>query len=285
MIIGRALKIAANLIASSTSPKLDAEVLLAYVLKCERHHLIILAEKPLSLRQTSKYFYLILKRRFNWPVAYLTGYKEFYGRQFKLNRQVLVPRPETELLIEETIKLIKQSPAGIKKIVDIGTGSGCLAITLALELPELSILATDISEKALTIAKVNARNWKTKRPLVFLQGDILEPILKAELLDRTTLLVANPPYLQASELTPELKREPGLALVSGRDGLDWHKKLLQQLKSITPDRLPAIVVLEINPLTVTKLLNLIKTHFVNSQIKLRPDLSGRQRVAIINLKN
>lgn len=284
MTIGRALKIAANLIASSTSPKLDAEVLLAYVLKCERHHLITLTENPLNLRHTSKYFYLILKRRFNWPLAYLTGYKEFYGRQFKLNRRVLVPRPETELLVEETIKLVNQSPADIKKIVDIGTGSGCLAITLALELPEVSILATDISEKALTIAKSNAKNWQIKRPLIFLQGDILEPLLKNELLDRTTLLVANPPYLQASELTPELKHEPEMALVSGRDGLAWHKKLLQQLKSITPDRLPAIVVLEINPLTVTNLLNLIKTQFVNSQIKLQPDLAGRHRLAIINLK-
>jgi len=204
--------------ASTSVNRLDVELILAHFLGVERSFLHAHPETELTEVQTTQLAQMLERRAKNEPLAYITGVKDFYGREFKVTKDVLIPRPETEVLIEVAKSL---NPS---KILDVGTGSGCIAITLAKELPNAKITGVDISEKALKIAKENAQKHLVE--IDFRQSNLLNGP-KDEKYD---LIVANLPYVDENWdwLSPELAFEPSEALFALDGGLKLIKLLIQQ---------------------------------------------------------
>ena len=212
---------------TSDTVALDAEVLLMHVLGCDRAHLRAWPEKQLTEAQTSDYAALIESRREGWPIAYLTGEREFWSRLFRVAPGVLIPRPETELLIELALAVLPADhPADM---LDLGTGSGIIAITLAVERPRSRVAAVDVSAEALAIAQTNAERLAA-RNLRLLQGDWLTPLPPNE---RYDLIVSNPPYIAVNDphlRQGDLRHEPGLALASGADGLTALRRIIAEAR-------------------------------------------------------
>ena len=208
------------------SKKLDAEILLKKTLSVSRSFLISHKHKILTNKETKEYFSLVERRLDKEPIAYIIGEKEFWSLQLKVSSATLVPRPETELLVEETVKIIpKQSQ---KFILELGTGCGAIAIAIAKERPLSVVVASDISMAALKIAKKNINKHQTNN--VFLtQGDWLNPI-KKNIFD---FVVVNPPYIPSNDnVLDELQHEPINALVSGHDGLDAIRQISKKANTV-----------------------------------------------------
>jgi release factor glutamine methyltransferase len=211
------------------SPRLNAELLLAHVLNCNRMSLYLSFEKPLAEEEIVLYRQLLKRRARREPVQYILGYTEFYGIKLKVNNSVLIPRPETELLIEAIIE--KYKAHNKLKILDIGTGSGNIAIALAKNLAEVSIISTDISPDALKIAEENSRLNFCEDKIQFIISDALETAKP----DRTfDVIVSNPPYISIKEynsLEPELKfYEPRIALTDENDGFFFYNRICENAK-------------------------------------------------------
>ena len=199
----------------SDTAVLDAEVLLCHVIKKTRSHLRAWPEKTLSLEQYDQFQRLLNQRLLGQPIAYIIGKKEFWSRDFKVSPNVLIPRPDTELLIELSLDLIKNKVN--PQLIDLGTGSGNIAITLAAERPDSDIMATDISNQALKIANHNAKTHQIKN-IHFIQSDWFDNVSKAEF----DLVISNPPYIALDD--PHLSQgdvrfEPDCALVADKKGL------------------------------------------------------------------
>jgi release factor glutamine methyltransferase len=215
----------------STSPRLDAELLLGRVLKLDRVGLLIDADRPLAKAELSQYRDLYQRRRAGEPVAYLLGVREFYGRPFRVDRRVLIPRPDTETLVEVALERTRHISLSARAL-DLCTGSGCVAISLALERPTTRVLAADISPDALAVAEENAI-----RLGAYNAGFVLSDLFAAFARARFDLITANPPYITEGEL-PTLAvdirgYEPTLALTGGPDGLD----VLRRITAEAPARL------------------------------------------------
>lgn len=211
----------------STSPRLDAELLLGHVLGCDRVELIVDAERPLSPDELSTYRQLHRRRRQGEPVAYLRGQREFYGRSFRVDRRVLVPRPETELLVE--IALRRTWPRRLSaRVLDLCTGSGNVAITLAKERPTTCVIASDISVDALTVARDNALRLGAQIGLC--QSDVYTALYAHR--GQVNLITANPPYIADDDMgtLPRDVRdfEPRIALAAGPDGLDIVGRVVRE---------------------------------------------------------
>ncbi len=269
---------AKSLNKASNSKDLDAEILLSHILKINRATMLAQTNKTISYLTAGRFWWLIFKRRHHIPIAYLTGRQEFYGHSFLVNKNVLIPRPETELLIEIAMSTIRANSA-LTTAIDIGTGSGCIAITLALEFPKLKILASDISKRALKVASQNSKKHKVNKQVQLLQGDLLEPFWPNEITN--SIIVANLPYLKYDDITLNIKYEPHLALVSGQDGLYHYQKLLKQIKN-SPVK-PQAIFLELHPPTAEQLKNHATELFPNSRIEVVNDLANRPRVLRLEL--
>jgi len=207
----------AELAGSSDTAALDAEVLLTHLIGRDRAFLRAWPEQPLNPEQSDAYQKLVSLRREGWPIAYLTGEREFWSRSFKVAPGVLIPRPATELLIE--IALDQLPVRGRVDVLDLGTGSGIIAITLAVERPNASVTAIDSSRKALQIAESNAFRLGIKN-LRLTEGNWCEPLSRDE---RFHLIVSNPPYIAEGDphlAQGDLRYEPAAALASGPEGLD-----------------------------------------------------------------
>jgi len=204
-------EVSRQLINISDAPELDARWLLAKVLEKEDNWVLTHGDTPLSLEQQAKFAELAQERATGKPLAYILVEWDFYGRKFLMNTSVLVPRPETEDLVEAALNHIDKN--GAQAVADIGTGSGCIAITLVLERPHLTVLATDISPTALETARQNAKRHGVLDKIEFLQGDTLKPLVGKQV----DLIVSNPPYLPSAE-AKENKFEPTIALDGGKDG-------------------------------------------------------------------
>ena len=271
MTILEAIKYATLKLKNSSSPGLDSEVLLAHALNKSRAFLLANLDKKLTKSQKNLYTKLIRKRTDSWPVAYLTGKKEFYGLNFKITPDTLIPRPDSELLVELALKAVSSKLTRIKQIVDVGTGSGCIIISIAKSLPrkKINFIATDISEKALKIAKQNARAHKVQ--IKFYKSNLLKS------LPDNSLVVANLPYLAKKQLNNlTIKHEPKKALYGGKDGLKYFKELFKQIKKAQSENLT--ILLEHDPIQKKSLANLTKKYFPSAKIKFHRDLSGKWRV-------
>ena len=223
-----ALQRARQALASSDTAALDAQVLLAWAMAVERAYLFTHPERALSPAQQAAFQSAIQRRAAGLPLAYIVGEKGFYDVDLRVSPAVLIPRPETELLLEEALRL---SDAGTCiTAADIGTGSGALAVTFARQRPAATVYATDISREALVIARENAT--RCGAPLTLLQGDLAQPLIERGL--QVDLLLANLPYIASDEL-PALavsRYEPRLALDGGGDGLELIRRLLAQIPAV-----------------------------------------------------
>jgi len=212
------------------SPRLTAEVLLAHTLRQDRMYLYVHYDQPLEAEERSRFKTLVKQRVQGTPTQYLTGKQEFWSLEFQVAPGVLIPRPETEHLVEAAVNLSPQFPQ--PAIVDVGTGSGNIAISLKREIPHAEVYADDVSDAALEIAKDNAsRLLNGETSIVFRQGDLLQPFSDTTF----DLIVSNPPYVSTAEyevLSCEIREhEPKLALYAGEEGLDVYHKLIPQARS------------------------------------------------------
>ena len=229
--LSQALRSAAARLTDSDSPQLDAELLLGHVLGRDRSHLRAHPEAALDAAQTRRYARLVEDRRRGEPIAYLTGEREFWSLQLKVTPATLIPRPETELLVEQALRLI---PTGSDwDILDLGTGSGAIALAIANERPHCRITAVDISDAALTVARDNAHHLRISN-VEFLQGDWFAPVADR----RFHMIVSNPPYVGSDDPhlgEGDLRFEPRQALVSGSDGLqDIHRIVSEATAHLHP---------------------------------------------------
>jgi len=257
---------------SITSAALDAEVLLSFVLKKSKEYILSSPKIELTEKQMERLKGLISRRNKGEPIAYLTNNKEFYGLEFYVDENVLVPRPETELLIETVLQNVEKQSSLI--IADIGTGSGCIAITLAKYLPNISILATDISESAILVAKKNAENHSVINRIKFMQGNLLN------VLDNPVdIIIANLPYLPKSEYKKEISFEPKQALFGDNNGMEYLETIIKQAPlKLNKD---GIMLLEIHPPQSIQVKKIAKEAFPNATIQIKEDLAKKDRFIII----
>lgn len=261
------------------SAELDAELLLAHTVSKERTKLYSESDLPLTRAQHLTFNDLLARRASHEPVAYLTGEREFYGLSLYVNRHVLIPRPETEILVELALKNLAQSNLKSPKICDVGTGSGAIALAIAHNHKKARLTAVDISETALSVARKNARHLRLLQRINFKRSDLLS--LAGGPFD---MLVANLPYLtnaQILELPKGIREyEPNIALAGGPDGLHVYETLLKQISQL---KKPSLVVLcEIGPNLKTGFELLVKKYLPKaSTLKFYDDLAGRIRVAEI----
>jgi release factor glutamine methyltransferase len=215
-----------------STPRLDAEVLLAETLGVDRVGLYTHFDQPLHPEELARFKKLIQRRLQREPVAYIIGKREFWSLTFKVTPDVLIPRPETEILIAEALKVVSAVARTGRnfRILEIGTGSGAISITLAKECPSASLVATDLSAKALAIAQENASRLGVGGRIQFLRGDLFAPLEKESTFE---LIITNPPYIAEddfSSLPPEVRNfEPRLALDGGKDGLAFFRKVLPRV--------------------------------------------------------
>ncbi|MCE7946728.1 MAG: peptide chain release factor N(5)-glutamine methyltransferase [Chloroflexi bacterium CFX4] len=228
------------LMGHSGAPRLDAQLILAHLLSTTREHLIAHDEASLSPEQAAAYAKLVGLRARGMPTAYIVGKRTFFDREFTVTSHVLIPRPETELIVEKALGWVQaqgRQSDPLLRVVDVGTGSGVIALSLAAHLPAARVLATDLSAAALQVAQHNGRDLRNVR---FMQGDLL-----AGIGGQFDVMCANLPYIATAELDvlEVAKFEPAIALDGGKDGLALVRRLLQQ----APSRLakPSILLLEI----------------------------------------
>ena len=281
---------AEHLRASSPTPRLDAELLLAHVLGWGRVRLLAEGRATLPAAQQAAFAALLARRGALEPVAYLVGHREFYGLDFVVDARVLVPRPETELLVDLAIARTKNreprtgddrgdgrfSVLGSQFLIaDIGTGSGCIAIALAVNLPGAQIVAVDRSRDALDVARTNAERHGVAERIALREGDLLAPLL-----ERVDILVSNPPYTILREIDEGVRRyEPHAALDGGADGLDLYRRLLAGAPDVL--RPGGAVLLEIGATQGPAVAALAREHFPRAQIAVHQDLAGLDRVVAV----
>jgi len=219
----------------------ETELLFTDILNCQRHHLYL--ERDLLLNREQRNFIrrALHKRIKAEPIQYILGKAEFMGLVFRVNRHVFIPRPETEILVDIAVKFVSSLKPQVSKvsILDIGTGSGCIAVSLVKCLPQVEVEATDISPQALEIARLNARLNKVGERIKFTVSDLFNSCdLRPATCD---LIVSNPPYIPTPEienLEPEVRYEPRLALDAGKDGLDFYRRIINESPSyLKPDGL------------------------------------------------
>jgi release factor glutamine methyltransferase len=247
------------------SARLEAELLLAHVLGVDRVTLYVHADRPLDDAELEGCRALLRRRGEGEPVAYLTGRREFYGLELKVNRAVLVPRPETELLVDRAREIAP------RRLLDVGTGSGCIAVACAVRMPGAAVTATEVSAAALEVARENAARHGVADRIRFLQGDLFAPVPGDERFD---LIASNPPYVAEGQARDVARHEPREALYAGPEGLDVIARLLDG----APSRLAptGTLLVEIGEDQAAAALDLARARF--ERVEVRRDLAGLPRV-------
>ena len=279
--------ISARLASLSDTPALDASVLLARIVEHPRSWILAHPELTLTDEQQNQLASSLTRLENGEPFPYVLGRWEFFGLEFEVTPDVLIPRPETELLVEKAIAWLQKNPTKTN-VADVGTGSGAIAVSIATNVSNANILATDISANALQVAKRNAEKHGVNGRIEFAECDLLPESKvesrKSDLRPLTLgLICSNLPYIPTNTLKhlPIYQREPTLALDGGEDGLDIFRKLL----NIVPDWLApnALMLLEIESTLGEDTIQLARQYFQNAQIKLHQDLTGRDRLLEIQL--
>jgi release factor glutamine methyltransferase len=263
------------------SPRLEAELLLAHARDCPRIRLYTDLLNPLTDDERTRMRGFVKRRANREPLAYITGHKEFFGREFAVGQGVLIPRPETETLVDVCLEHIPTGqPASV---CEVGFGSGCIAITLAKQRPQLQMTATDISPRAMDIATANAKTHDVESQVKLLAGDGFEP-LGGTTTEQFEGIVSNPPYIREDELAglePEVaEHEPREALVSGEDGLLLTRRLITEAVSLLKPG--GWMILELDPAQCDTVADIFgAAGFFNTRIY--KDLSGLNRIVRASL--
>jgi release factor glutamine methyltransferase len=261
-------------------PEIEAELLLRHVLQLDRAYLFLRLPDQLTAEQEAEFQDLVARRLAHTPSAYLTGRREFFSLSFAVGPGVLIPRPETEHVVEAVVEVGRTFVQKQERVafVDVGTGSGAIALAVAKHLPSLRVLATDISAAALAMADLNAKRLRLAGRVTFLQGDLLDPITEP-----VQIIAANLPYIATERwaaLQPEVRdHEPRLALDGGPDGL----RVIDRLLGAVPRHLApgGVVILEIDDDQGAALRALVAERLPGAAVATRADLAGRDRVAVI----
>lgn len=259
------------------SPRLDAEVLLSHVLGKERIYLYVHFDEPLQADEIARYKDMIKKRALRMPVAYIIGYKEFMGLEFTVSPAVLIPRPDTEILVEAVIERLKEKES--VNFVDIGTGSGAIVLSLLANLPQAVGSTVDISEAAIEVAKGNAEKFGVTSRVSFFHGDVYSSV-KDQLFDA---IISNPPYIPDADiegLQPEVKREPHGALAGGTDGLDFYRKLVHEGVNLL--KTGGFMAFEVGIHQAAAVAKLAEAFAELGEVSIVKDYGGIERVVIIN---
>lgn len=256
------------------NPHLEAEILLAHALNAERIKLYIEFEKELDKKTLEAFRGFITRRAKREPTAYITGSRYFMSLNFSVTPDVLIPRPETELLVENAIEISRKLD-GKAAILDIGTGSGAIAVSLANFTDNAEITATDISEKALEIASANAQTHKVDGRIKFVRADLYPPEnIKFD------IIVSNPPYIKTADikgLQPEIRNfEPTAALDGGADGLDYYRRIIEKAGNYLEKG--GALLLEIGAGQSKEVVNLINVALKPEKINIKKDLGGLDRI-------
>ncbi|MBN8512238.1 MAG: peptide chain release factor N(5)-glutamine methyltransferase [Rickettsiales bacterium] len=279
MQIKEILKVALKKLPDSSTPNLDARILLAYCAGISQEQLLLQYNDHIDKKTISCFFELIERRSKHEPIAYLVGKQEFYGLEFEVNNNVLIPRPDTELLVETVISDCHSLSANnYIDILDLGTGSGAIAIALAKNLPKARITATDISLNALEIAKKNSNKHNVESQIQFLQGNWFLAIKGAD--KKFDYIVSNPPYIAENEknfMTSSTLYEPKISLFAEDKGLNAYIKIIEMASNYLKQG--AKLVLEIGFLQNAQVVTLLTQAGYNS-IKMVKDLSGHNRTVI-----
>lgn len=260
--------------------RLQAELLLAHTLETTRTMVLARLNETISPELAARYAANVARRAQHEPLAYILGHQEFYGLDFLVDRWVLIPRHETELLVQLALERVHNITHAVPVIVDVGTGSGVLGLTLAHHLPNAQVLATDISPDALAVARMNAAHLNLAGRVQFIQGDLLEPVA-----ERFDILVANLPYIPAErykELPVEVRRyEPRVALEGGEDGLAIVRRLFPQL--VTHGGQGAVALLEISEEQGRQAQKLAQEALPRASLRLHQDLEGLDRALEVEI--
>ncbi|MHB8137363.1 MAG: peptide chain release factor N(5)-glutamine methyltransferase [Smithellaceae bacterium] len=261
--------------AGIPSARLDAEVLLAFCLNCDRLEFIRNPERKLGDAERTNFNELIARRLRCEPVAYITGHKAFWSFILEVSKDVLIPRPDTEVLVEEALSVFRTQLLDRPRILDIGTGSGAIALALAEEIPTAQITATDISAAALAVAKKNALTLGLEHSITFLQGNLFEPVCGS-----FDLIVSNPPYISAGEyetLAAGVKNfEPQQALLAGKSGLEFYENLVYQAQKYLEEK--GWLLLEIGAKQHEHVRAMMELSGFYDRIDMRADYAGLSRV-------
>jgi len=268
--------------------QLEAELLLSHVLKKERTWLFAHDDEVLSKTSLGRFKELVVRRLKHEPIAYLTGVRDFYGLEFHVTKSTLIPRSESEMLVDLVREKLFPEPSLTDLVWDVGTGSGALAISIASTIHPRNVIASDISSKALATAKQNAKTLNVKN-VTFLKADLLDATARRMFekhRNARLVIVANLPYLPTSDkkkLTPDVvKFEPSSALFVGKDGTELIEKLLRQLA--TYDIHFSSAFFEFDPPQAKKLRMLVKKLFPKATVKIHKDLAKRERVLEISTR-
>ena len=276
-------------------PKAETEYLLSHLLNCKRSGLYLKHDKSVAIDEFQRFMGWLNKRIAREPSQYIIGEQEFWGLEFKVTRDVLIPRPETEILVEEAIKTVSSKSEVVSgnnniqltthdsrfTILDLCTGSGCIAVSLAKEIPDCHIYAVDVSEKALDVARENAeRHGGIADRINFLQGDLFGPLKCLKLVKRVDLIVSNPPYIAKTmmkDLQPEIRDyEPEIAVYAGEDGLDFYRRIISEApKYLAKD---GCILLEMGYGQAEEIKKLIEQHKAFEHIDIKKDFAGIDRV-------
>lgn len=281
--VGRALVAATQRLeeVDISTASLDAQVILGHVLKKDRAWLFAHYDYKLNPAQAETYADLVARRAANEPVAYLIGRREFYGLELTVDRRVLIPRPETELLVDAVLDHIDSRPDKAVRMVDVGTGSGAIALAVAANAPAAKIYAVDLSAAALDVARSNVAALDTRRQITLLQGDLLQTLP-----ERVEIVAANLPYINSRDF-PNLMAdvrdyEPRLALEAGPEGLDAIARLLDQVPDhVTPGGVLFLEVGHDQGETVRRLASERLPH--TRHIGVHQDYHGYDRLVVIGL--
>jgi release factor glutamine methyltransferase len=262
------------------SARLEAELLLAHALGLSRAGVLARLADPLDAETSARFAAMVARREQGEPIAYILGHKEFYGLDFVVDRRVLIPRPETELLVELALPALKTVAHSTPVVADVGTGSGALALAIAKNAPSARLIATDISPDAIAVARLNARRLNLADRVEFVVSDLLEAV--REPID---LLLANLPYIplrRYNQLPREIRHfEPRVALVGGLEGLSVVRRLLDQIEAHVTRA--GIVFLEISEEQGQAARQLAETKFPQAQVRIHRDLEELDRVLEIGL--
>lgn len=268
-------EISRHLAKVSDTPMLDAQVLTGHVLEKPRAWVLAHPDAIISHEEQTELERLASRLEQGVPLPYILGHWEFYGLELIVTPDTLIPRPETELLVDYALTWLEKSPSR-RLAADVGTGSGCITVALTTHIPDLKVISIDISCAALRVAQQNLRNHKLEKQVDLLQADLLKPVK-----ERFDLICANLPYIPTQTLKT-LKiydREPSLALDGGPEGLDLIQELLDQSR----DRLSedGLMLVEIEASHGEAALSLVEEFFSGSQVEIKSDLAGRDRLITI----
>lgn len=266
------------------NPRLDAEILLGYVLNKERIFLYVHFDQPLDSEELAKFKECIKKRAMKMPVAYITGVREFMGLDFKVTEATLIPRPDTEILVEtamERLGKIAGNEAGTGKcFADLGTGSGAICLSILNYMKEIEAVTVDISPKAIAVAKENAEKFAVSDRIEFLEGDFLKPL---ENKGNFTAILSNPPYIPKQDilgLESDVKDfEPIGALDGGIDGLDFYRQLLVKSANYIEDG--GFLAIEIGINQSQAILEMAKRNLMWGKVEVIKDLAGIDRCVVL----